>query len=369
MGSEPRADEPALVAEHARAYAEIGLRQVVAVGPCNPPWPRPVSVWRDGVRHRREVTFEEALTGAETVIEAWHGAAGGRIQVHLTPFLIVPSLDSSGPTPFDKAAALTAFDREQSRRVREVARHHGVRIHSDAFGGMVRLAASDPNGLIGPDVLVQHGTGLSLDEVRILADTGTAVGHAPLSGSLVKARCPVIELLEAGVTVAIVTDGTAPRTSFDLFPAMRTAIRLQQLHHQDMSALPAGKALEMVTVDAARALGLETEIGSLEVGKKADLIVVNAWQPHLVPGFMSVHRLVHEAAGQDVETVFVDGRVLLEGRRPMTVDEDDVLEAAEAESRAVIARAGLEPFMTPPDGFWGGAYARLSDDRAEHIPR
>jgi 5-methylthioadenosine/S-adenosylhomocysteine deaminase len=137
----------------------------------------------------------------------------------------------------------------------------------------------------------------------------------------------------------------------------------------DVGIVTGYDALRLATMGGARALGMEDDIGSLEVGKKADLIVVNAWQPHLVPGFMSVHRLVHEAAGQDVETVIVDGRVLLEWRRPVTVSEDDVLEQAEAESRAVIARAGLEPFMTPPDGFWGGAYARLADDRAEHIPR
>jgi len=206
IASEPRSDDPDLAGAHASSYAEAGLREVVAVGPCNPPFPRPASRWKDGVRHAAPFTFEDATTGAEAVIAAWHGGAGGRIQVMLTPFLIMPSCDISGPTPAD-VARLTDHDRMQSRRIRESARAHGVRIHSDAFGGMVRLAHTDPNGLLGPDVLLRHCTGLGAYEIRILADTGTAVGHAPLSGSLNKARCPVVELISAGVTVAVTTDG------------------------------------------------------------------------------------------------------------------------------------------------------------------
>jgi 5-methylthioadenosine/S-adenosylhomocysteine deaminase len=368
VGSQPRSDDPRFAGEHARAYAEAGLRCVVAVGPCNPPWPRPASTWDGDVRQQRAFTFEEALDGAGRVISRWHGEASGRIRVYLTPFVIVPSLDTSGPTPADKAPALTDFDREQARRVREVARHHGVRIHSDAFGGMVRLAAGDPNGLLGPDVSLQHCTGLSGEEIRILADTDTRVGHAPMSGSLVKARCPVPELIQAGVTVALVTDGTSPRTTFDLLPQMRAAIRLQQLHFQDMFVMPAGKALEMVTIDAARTLGLEAEIGSLETGKKADVVLVDTRQPHLQPLFMPVHRLVHQAAGQDVETVIVDGKILMEGRRLLEIDEADVFAQARHEAAQVIDRASLRPFMQPPAQFWSHAYARIDDDRADHIP-
>ncbi len=368
VGSQPRSDDPRFAGAHARAYAEAGLRCVVAVGPCNPPWPRPASIWDGGVRKVGTFTFEDALTGAGRVIDLWHGAASGRIRVYLTPFVIVPSLDTSGPTPADKSPSLTSFDREQSRRVREVARHYGVRIHSDAFGGMVRLAAGDPHALLGPDVSLQHCTGLSGEEIRILADTDTRVGHAPMSGSLVKARCPVPELIQAGVTVALVTDGTSPRTTFDLLPQMRAAIRLQQLHFQDMFVMPAGKALEMITIDAARALGLDSEIGSLEAGKKADVVLIDARQPHLQPAFMPVHRLVHEAAGQDVETVIVDGRILMEGRRVIDQSESDIFEQAGREARLVIDRAGLEPFMNPPAQFWSHAYARIDDDRADHIP-
>jgi cytosine/adenosine deaminase-related metal-dependent hydrolase len=370
IASEPRSDDPDLAGAHAAAYAEAGIREVVAVGPCNPPFPRPASRWRDGRRHPAPFTFEDAMAGAEEVIRVWHGSANGRISVMLTPFLIVPSCDSSGPTPAD-VARLTAHDLMQSRRIRESARAHGVRIHSDAFGGMVRLAADDPNGLLGPDVLLQHCTGLGLDEIRILADTGTAVGHAPLSGTLNRARCPVVELLEAGAIVAITTDGTSPRTTFDLLPGLRVAARLQQAHFHDNSVMPAGKLLEMVTIDAARALGMDSQIGSLEVGKKADVVTLGGGlSPHLVPLQMHVHRVVYQAAGQDVNHVVVDGRVLLRDRIPQVMDPVAIQALAEAETVKVIERARLHPFLKPPAGFWGTAVSRLSadDDRAERLP-
>lgn len=369
IGSEPRSDDPALASAHAEGYASVGVREVLAVGPCNPPWPRPASRrGADGAWRREDVTLEAALAGAEAVIRAWHGGAGGRVRVMLTPFVIVPSLDTSGPTPFDRATGLTENDRLTSRRVREVARAHGVRIHADAFGGMVRLAASDPHGLLGPDVLLQHCTGLSAEEVRIIAETGTAVGHAPMSGSLVRARCPVVELCAAGATVAVVTDGAAPRTGFDLLPLPRIAQRLEQLRLGDMSVLPAGRLIAMVTIEAARALGLDAEIGSIEPGKRADLALLDARRPHLAPPLMPVHRLVHAATGADVDTVIVEGRVLMRGRRVLSADTEAILAEAAREAEAVISRAGLAPFMREPEGFWSGTHGRISDDRALRLP-
>jgi 5-methylthioadenosine/S-adenosylhomocysteine deaminase len=365
IASEPRSDDPDLAGAHAAAYAEAGLRLTIAVGPCNPPFPRHASRWTDGKRWPAPYTFQDAMEGTGAVLRRWRGAAGGRIDVMVTPFLIVPSCDSSGPMPADKAH-LTDHDLLQSRSVRALARDHGARIHSDAFGGMVRLAAMDPNGLLGPDVLVQHCTGLGLDEVRIIADTGTHVGHAPLSGSLVKARCPVAELLTLGANVAITTDGTAPRTTFDLLPGLRVAARLQQIHHGDIALLPAGKLIEMVTIDAARALGREREIGSLEVGKKADVITLGGGiAPHLHPLRMPVHRIAYEAAGQDVDNVVANGVALLLDRKPQQIDATAIQTAAEAMSALVIERAGLVPHMERPRGFWGSARADHAGERTE----
>ncbi|HSQ26249.1 MAG TPA: amidohydrolase family protein [Anaerolineales bacterium] len=365
IGSEPRSDDPIFANQHAQAYAETGVREVVAVGPCNPPWPHRFSTWHNDRQSTRLVEFEQAMQSTAAVIETWNHGAGGRIRVYVTPFLIVPSLDSSGPTAPDIAPELTAHDRLQSRRVREIASQYQTRIHSDAFGGMVSLAAMDEYGLIGPDVSLQHCNGLSLAEVQILADTDTRVGHMP-GTSQAKARTPVPELIEAGVTVAVVSDGTSPKTPFDLLQAARKAQLVNQLLLKDAFILPAGKLLEMITIDAARAIGWDDEIGSLEPGKKADVITIDMNQPHLAPFFMPVHRLIYEASGQDVSTVIVDGKILMQNRQVTSVNEIDVLQAAQEEAVQIIDRAGLRPHMQIEPTFWGKS--RLTFEHRRWFP-
>lgn len=351
IASMPRSDDPIYGNNHARAYAETGIRGIVCVGPCAPPWPHAVSSWRNGYREQFEVSFEEALAGAEAVIETWHHGADDRIRAFITPFTIVTSVDPSNPTTPDLATALTAHDRLQARRIREIAARWKTRIHSDAFGGMIRMAAQDPeHAILGPDVHLQHCLGISLEEVRILAETGTHVTHAPSAGQG-EARCPVPELMAAGVNVAVTTDGTSPKTTFDLFQAARRAQLVHQLMLKDSYLLPVGKLLEMITIDAAKALGWDDELGSLEPGKKADVAIINLRQPHLTPNWMIVHRLIHEAVGHDVETVIVDGRVVMEDRRVQTVDEEAILDAANQEATALVERAGLAAHLTPPG--WG----------------
>jgi 5-methylthioadenosine/S-adenosylhomocysteine deaminase len=362
IGSQPRSDDPIFACNHARAYAEVGVREIVAVGPCAPPWPHKFSRWVDGRRVEHDVTFEEALAGAEAAIETWNHGANDRIRVFITPFTIVPSLISSGPTPVDQSPILEPHDKLQSRRIREIASKYKTRIHSDAFGGMVRLAAQDDNGLLGPDVLIQHCLGISNEEVNIIAKTDTRVGHAPSAGQM-NGRCPVPELLDAGAIVALTTDGTN-RVSFDLFQAMRRAQVVHQLMLRDPFLLPVGKLLEMVTIDAARAVGWEDEIGSLEPGKKADITIVNMRQPHLVPNVMPVHRLVFEAVGHDVETVIVDGKIIMENHQVLTVNEAEILDAAEKETRATIERAGLQSHVNPP--IWGRS--RVTFDHEISLP-
>jgi cytosine/adenosine deaminase-related metal-dependent hydrolase len=350
MGSMPRGDDPRIGNNHAKAYSEVGVREVVCVGPNGPPWPHPVSYWDTGTRERREVTFDEVMAGTEAVIQTWHHGADDRIRVFVTPFTMITSLDPSNPSTPDVATTLSEHDRLQARRVRELAARWQTRIHTDAFAGMVRLAAKDEWALLGPDVHVQHLRGISLEEVQILADTGTHATHAA-SSNQASGRCPLPELMQAGVNVAITTDGTAPKVSFDLFQAIRRAQTVHQLMSRDMFLLPPGKLLEMITIDAAKALGWDDEIGSLDVGKKADAIVVNLRQPHLTPNVMVVHRLVYEAVGNDVETVVVDGRVLMEDRKVLTVDEADALDLAGDESLKLIERAGLQSHLHDPG--WG----------------
>ncbi|WP_409178840.1 amidohydrolase family protein [Brevibacillus fortis] len=363
LGSMPRSDDPIFALNHAKAYNEVGVREIVATGPCNPPWPHPFSRWVDGQKVTKEVTYEQVLAGAEAVIEALNHANNDKTRAYITPFVIVTSVNPSYPTPADQLFGLTDFDRYQARKIREIAKKYDTRIHSDAFGGMIHLAIQDKEyALLGPDVHLQHCRGISFDEAKILAETGTNVSASPGFGQI-NARTPITELLEMGATVAITTDGTSPMTPFDMFQAMRRMQLLQQAALRDYYYLPPGKLLEMVTIDAARCVGWDDELGSLEAGKKADVITVNMHQAHLNPENMHVHRVVYQAVGGDVNHVIVDGELIMDERRVLTVDEKQILKEANEEVNRTIERAGLEIYMQPSKYFWGHARAYLDERR------
>lgn len=346
--SMPRADDPVFATNHARAYSEIGLREIICVGPSGLPWPHPVTRWESGLPERRDVSFDEMMDGSEAVIEALHGSADGRISVFLTPFTIAPSVEPSNASTPDQAVKLTEGDRMQARRIREMARKTGVRLHSDAFAGQIRMAFQDKeNALLGPDIHLQHCWGISHDEIDILAETGTRVTHAPPGRAT-----PIMEMMSKGIRVAITTDGAAPSRHFDMLQTARLAQFTQHLlHNHDRYLLPPGKILEMITIDAAHAIGMEDEIGSLEIGKKADVVIIDMRKPHLMPMWMPVHRLVHQVLGSDVDTVFVDGKLLMENGRVLTSDVDAAISFGQQEAMALAERAGLKAHMHDPG--WG----------------
>jgi 5-methylthioadenosine/S-adenosylhomocysteine deaminase len=360
IGSVPRSDTSIPGCNHARGYAEVGTREIVCTGPANPPWPREFGRY-DGENWRTiPVSFEQALEGMEGVIQSWNHGANDRIRVYAAPFVIVTSVNPSFPTPPDIAICLTDHDRMQMRRIREIAKKYSTRIHSDAFGGMIQMSYKDPYSLLGPDVHLQHCRGISFGEAQILAETGTHVSSAPGPGQA-KARCPVPELLSMGVPVAISTDGTAPAAPFDLFQAARKTQLIHQFMSHDGYYLPVGKLLEMITIDAAKVIGWEDELGSLEEGKKADIITVNMQAPHLAPNFLPVHRVILEAMGSDVATVIVDGRVVMEERKITDINESDILAEAQEEAIRTIERAGLADYLNTPKTIWNSPRIVLED--------
>lgn len=366
MGSMPRCDDPIFSINHAKGYAEIGIRDIVCTGPCNPPWPHTFSRIIDEKIVTKEVTYNEALLGAEAAIEALNNSNNGKTKAFITPFVIVTSVDGSNSTTPDKLLGLTNHDKLQAKRIREIARKYDTRIHSDAFGGMIHLAYQDKeNCLLGPDVHLQHCRGISFDEAMILAKTGTNVTTAPGVSQAISQRTPIVELMEMGANVAITTDGTAPSAPFDMFQAMRKTQMVHQAGMRDTAYLPVGKLLEMVTVDAAKAIGMEDVIGSIESGKKADIITVNMLQPHLAPEYMHVHRLVHQAVGSDVDNVIVDGEILMKDRIVLNKDEKKIILEATEESNRTIDRAGLRKYMQPTKSMWGHTRMYVDEKRYE----
>jgi cytosine/adenosine deaminase-related metal-dependent hydrolase len=179
-----------------------------------------------------------------------------------------------------------------------------------------------------------------------------SIVHNPTAIAQVRGHCPVPLLLDRGVTVMIGSDGTAPDRGTDMFRHMVMCARLHQRAARDERLMPPGKLLEMITTDAAKGLGMDGQIGSLAVGKKADVITVDLATPHAYPPNMPVHRLVFFANGADVRDVVVDGRILMRERVVSGVDEAEVLAEAAAETEAMLDRSVLRDLIACDPG-WG----------------
>jgi cytosine/adenosine deaminase-related metal-dependent hydrolase len=149
---------------------------------------------------------------------------------------------------------------------------------------------------------------------------------------------PIAKLLEEGISVSLGADGAACNNRLDMFTEMRTAALLQKVLHGP-EVLPAHRVLKMATIDGARALGLDAEIGSLEAGKRADLAIVRLDRLHTTPARDLVSALVYSAEADDVDAAIIDGRVVMENRKLLTLDEGETIAKAKAESENLIAAA------------------------------
>ena len=347
-----RTDDPAYGSAHCAGVVGIGTRSVVAIGPTRPPHPRTYASWEGGVSRAHAVSFEQQMATCEALIEHWHGTHGGRIGIAL----LTPTLREEHVR--DMAPADLAEARRQAQVVRALSRERGVIFTQDGHGrGSVKLAHG--LGLLGPDALFSHSTGLTEEEILLCASTETRIAHNPSAVASIMARCPVTELLEAGVVVGLGSDATAPDRSGDMFRHMQQCMHYHRTHFHDPSWLPPGKVLEMCTIDGAKALGMEREIGSIEAGKKADVILLDLRRPHLYPFNMPEFRAVYFANGNDVHTVIVDGEVKLRDRRAIGIDETAVLDAAQRETETMIARLGLGDLLKTPETFWN--HVRATD--------
>jgi 5-methylthioadenosine/S-adenosylhomocysteine deaminase len=188
----------------------------------------------------------------------------------------------------------------------------------------------DSIGFLGDDVVAAHTIHLSLQEVRILAERGVGSAHNPESNMMLASGvAPVSELLAAGVDVGIGTDGPAgSNNDLDMISEMASAARLQKVFREDPRALSARQVLEMATLGGARALGLASRVGSLEPGKRADLIVIDLSGAGTQPVYSVESAIVYAASGDQVTDTVVDGKVLMRARELLTVDEDAALEKA-----------------------------------------
>lgn len=267
------------------------------------------------------------------LLDAWHGKADGRIRYCFAPRFAI------------------SCTRELLEKVARLARERGVMIHTHASEnrtecelvesdtGLRNIAYLDSLGLTGPHIALAHCVHLSDDEIDTLSNTRTNVVHCPSSNlKLGSGIAPIAKLLDRAVSVSLGADGAACNNRLDMFTEMRSAALLQKVLHGP-EVLPADRVLQMATIDGAKALGLDAEIGSLETGKRADVAIVRMDRLHMTPAAEVISTLVYAAEATDVDTVVVDGQFVMRERKLLTLDEADVVARANAEAKELMKRA------------------------------
>jgi 5-methylthioadenosine/S-adenosylhomocysteine deaminase len=257
-------------------------------------------------------------------------------------------------TPAVAPHAMYTLDGPTLRAARDLARRTGVPtiIHlaetrDEVMTAQERFKSSpvsylDNLGFLGPGVIAAHGVWVSDADIAVLKAREVGVSHNPESNmKLASGTAPVTAYLRAGVALGLGTDGAASNNDLDMFEAMRVASLLHKLQTMDPRVVTAKTALEMGTIGGARALGMEKHIGSLERGKRADLIVVSARNARHTPMYDPLSHLVYVANGDDVQTTIVNGKVLMRDRKVLTLDERAVLTDARAWMAKVRSAVGL----------------------------
>ncbi len=290
----------------------------------------------EGVPEGLRESTQESLTESARLCAKWNGAADGRIGYAYAPRFILSCSETLW-------RAVAANARERGALIHShVAEHAEERKAVKALLGKDDVAALAAYGIAGPDVVLAHGVQLRKAEMRRMAKAGTRVVHCPSANlKLASGIADVRAMREAGMVVALGADGAPCNNWMDPWTELREAALLAKVATGEADALPAASALELATIEGARALGLDEEIGSVEVGKRADLAVVDLGGLHKEPGGDAYSRLVYATRATDVRHVFVDGNQLLDEGELTTLDARKVQTAARREATRCAARAGL----------------------------
>lgn len=265
--------------------------------------------------------------------ERFRAYAGGRVRTMLGPHAAYSCSPEILAMIRDKAANLAV----------------GIHIHlaeSEGLFGNVQEKRSgseieflDQMGFLRSNVLAAHCIDLSNEDMKILSKHSVNVVHVPVANmKLGLGAARICDLIGLNVNVCLGTDGAASNNSLDMFETMKFASLLQKLIYHDPRVLPAFDVLRMATLNGATALGLEQDVGTLQVGKKADVILINLSTPHLTPSHNVCANLVYSARGDDVDTVIVNGKILMNNRQVIGLNEQVVMEKAGKTALDLLSR-------------------------------
>lgn len=277
---------------------------------------------------------EQSLKESVDLLEKWHGAAGGRIEYAFCPRFVVSCTE------------------ELLIGVRDLSEQYGVKVHTHASEnreeisiveserGMRNVIYLDHIGLARPNLILAHSIWLDEEEKRIIKERGVKVTHCPGSNlKLASGVAQIPELLQEGINIGIGADGAPCNNNLDMFQEMRLTAFIQKVKHGP-TVMNAKTVLRMATMGGAQVLGLEDKIGSIEVGKLADLQLLDLEDFHVYPSFDAdwYSRVVYAATRGDVDTVMIDGQIVMESRIMKTVDKPLVLRETDRTLKELLAR-------------------------------
>ena len=284
----------------------------------------------------------DALADAKQQIRRYN-QPGGKVQIGLAPNMCW-AVDEDGYRQTRKLA-----DEEHVLITTHVAETSFELQTAAALYGRTDTEFLSDIGFLGPDVLAVHCVQCKTHDIRILHHHHAKVSHNPCSNMYLASGCaPIPEMLRTGVTVGLASDGPASSNNHSLFQAMKFAALQQKGEHQDSTIITAEKVMEMATIDGARAVGLEKEIGSIEEGKKADIIVVDYGNPWMTPIHHPVSAIVYSALGHEVSNVMIDGQFVLRNGVVTAVNEQAVRHRAQKSADDLTKRAGTDKFKRRP---------------------
>lgn len=314
-----------------RAFQETGLRGIVARGFC--------TVGADeGVPVELIEKIDDALADVRRLVAA-HNHPDSRVQVGVAPCMIwtvdEESMKKTRALADETGALITIHVSETPFEIENSLKRFGMR----------DLPKMDEVGLLGQDVLAVHCVQCDSPDVDILAKHDVKVSHNPCSNMyLASGFAPIPEMLEKGVTVSLGCDGPASNNNSNMIQTLKFAALLHKGYHRDATIITAEKVLELATIDGARAIGLDGEIGSIEAGKKADIVIMRFDNPFITPAHHPVSALVYSALGNEPETVLIDGQIVMRNRVVTTADEAEVIREAQQAANSLAERAGTARF-------------------------
>lgn len=288
--------------EVAKAVEETGIRAVLSRGMI-------------GMAPNAETAIQES----EAMVKTWHGAANGRITT-----MFGPHAPYTCPPEYIQRVCALADRYDVGVHIHLAETRTEVEDINNQYGKSP-IQLMNELGVFDRHVVAAHCVHLDQEDLQILKDKEVGVAHNPESNmKLASGVAPVPAMLSLGINVGIGTDGASSNNNLDMLQETRTAALLHKVTTGDPTVVPAYRALEMATVNGARVLGLK-DVGSLTVGAIADLILIDLEQPHLYPKHDIVANVVYSAQASDVDTVIIDGKVVMEGRKLTFIDEKRVL--------------------------------------------